>query len=84
MPFLEFLVPLRSFVALKARKLIAWLCRGIKYFLRHPIKSIFGLVKLWFCLMLITIFASVVMAQDLDMDNLVPPEEQQSQPKTVH
>lgn len=74
MPFLELLVPLRSFVALKARKLIAWLWRGIKYFLRHPIKSIFVLVKLWFCLMLVTVFATMAIASQPDMTDLRDPE----------
>lgn len=75
MQHLELLAPLRLFAVSKARKLISWLWRGFKYVVKHPIKTTFGLVKLWFCLMLFTVFTSVVMAQDdYYLNDLVPPE----------
>ena len=81
MHHLALLAPLRSFVVSKASKLLSWCFRGFKYALRHPLKLTFNIIKLWFCMMMLTVFSSIVLADEIppqyrqyDMDNLQQPE----------
>lgn len=74
---LGLLARLRLFAASKMLKLLTLLWRGIKHAIRHPFKTIFSLIKLWFCLMLVTVFATMAIAQEPDMTDLRSPDEQE-------
>lgn len=80
MQHLALLAPLRSFVVSKASKFLSWSFCGLKYAARHPIKTIFNLIKLWLCLMALTFFTTVVMAEPIqpDMSDLIAPKHEPS------
>ncbi|MBH0025907.1 collagen-like protein [Pseudoalteromonas sp. SWN29] len=54
-------------------KLSALTWSGLKYILLNPIKFTFALLKLWVCLMFFSLFATLVMAQDYNPNDLKPP-----------
>lgn len=77
------LVRLQSYAALKAVNTLGRLTRLLKFIIRHPIKTLFALIKIWFALMFFTFFSFMVMAQDyeipdsykrFDLDDLVQTE----------
>lgn len=65
MSVLELLAPLQSYAVSKVRKLSQLLWRFSKHAIKHPIKTIFLFVKLWLCLMVFSLFATLAMANPL-------------------
>ena len=68
------LVRLQSYAALKAVNTFGRLTRLLKFILRHPFKTLFALIKIWFALMFFTLFSFMVMAAPLDMNSLKDPK----------
>lgn len=75
MHVLELLAPLQSYAVSKVRKLTGFLWRITKHVIKHPIKTLFTLFKLWLCLMVLSVFATLAIAQDYNPEDLRSPSQ---------